>query len=426
MSVVNAKYENQSQQLYINSEGGFGGLGDQLNRFRVDLNTAPFSNTDDTILRASVTQFHMVKNFYNVNEHNNAVRLTWQGYTSPGTIVVNDLDVIVHIPHGNYTTHDQLFIAWANATAIQLNSAIQGGGTTFAVDDTETEAPNTHRNYPLASRDDSAGRLYEQELADPMWFRGRFTASNTAFRFNNLPTFQCLSVATADALTLNSGAALLPAVDFYNDSYILLGARRIENFQFFTGGAQVTEQSFSVVGAEHRLLVENWFPMNDALNTTPYIYLRSRNSRTQASSNLEEKNNPHNHSMINSSLLAKIPRVIARDGSVSFILENSPYFTNITAQQLNNIELELTDAKGRSLPSSTTINTPASDTIIALPPGVSQNKDGNAFCDMVMLIEKFQFNNPSALTGFGFTPPQLNPAQFSANPMMSVDNNGFR
>ena len=426
MSVVNTKYENQSQQLYINSEGGFGGLGDQLNRFRVDLNTAPFSNTDDTILRASVTQFHMVKNFYNVNEHNNAVRLTWEGYTSPGTIVVNDLDVIVHIPHGNYTTHDQLMIAFANATAVQLNSAIQGGGVTFAVDDTEDQAPNTHRNYPLASRDDSAGRLYEQELADPMWFRGRFTASNTAFRFTNLPTFQCLSVATADALTLNSGAALLPAVDFYNDSYILLGARRIENFQFFSGGATVTEQSFSVVGEAHRLLVENWFPMNDALNTTPYIYLRSRNSRTQASSNLEEKNNPHNHSMINSSLLAKIPRVIARDGSVSFILENSPYFTNITAQQLNNIELELTDAKGRSLPSSTTINTPASDTIIALPPGVSQNKDGNAFCDMVMLIEKFQFNNPSALTGFGFTPPQLNPAQFSANPMMSVDNNGFR
>ena len=426
MSVVNTKYENQSQQLYINSEGGFGGLGDQLNRFRVDLNTAPFSNSDDTILRASVTQFHMVKNFYNVNEHNNAVRLVWEGYTSPGTIVVNDLDVIVHIPQGNYTTHDQLFIAFANSVAVQLNIAIQGGGTTFAVDDTETEAPNTHRNYPLASRDDSAGRLYEQELADPMWFRGRFTASNTAFRFTNLPTFQCLSVATADALTLNSGAALLPAVDFYNDSYILLGARRIENFQFFTGGAQVTEQSFSVVGAEHRLLVENWFPMNDALNTTPYIYLRSRNSRTQASSNLEEKNNPHNHTMINSSLLAKIPRVIARDGSVSFILENSPYFTNITAQQLNNIELELTDAKGRNLPSCTTINTPASDTIIALPPGVSQNKDGNAFCDMVMLIEKFQFNNPSALTGFGFTPPQLNPAQFSANPMMSVDNNGFR
>ena len=424
---TNTKYENQSQQLYINSEGGFGGLGDQLDKFRVDLNTSPFSNTDDTILRASVTQFNMVKNFYNVNASNNAIRVSWEAYTSPGSIVVNDLDKIVKIPEGNYTTHDQLIIAFSNAVALVLNGAIQGGGTTFAVDDTETEAPNTHRNYPLASRDDSAGRLYEQELADPLWFRGRFTASNTAFRFNNLPVFQCLSVATNAELTLRDagGDAVIPAIDFYNDSYILLGARRLEVFEDIATAHPVL-QSFSVVAAEHRVLVENWFPMNDALNTTPYIYLRSRNSRTQASSNLEEGNNPHNHSMINSSLFAKIPRIIARDGSVSFILENSPYFTNITAQQLNSIELELTDAKGRPLPSSTTLNTPASDTIVALPTGVTQKKDGNAFCDMVLLIEKYQFNNPNSLTGFGFNPPQLNPAQFSTNPMMSVDNDGFR
>jgi len=428
MSVVNTKYENQSQQLYINSEGGFGGLGDQLNRFRVDLNTAPFSNTDDTILRASVTQFHMVKNFYNVNASNNAIRISWQSYTSPGSIVVNDLDVIVHIPEGNYTTHDQLAVAFFTAVAAGLSGAIQGGGVGFNINNGETYLPNTHRNHPLASRDDSAGRGYTAELPDPMWFNMRLSATDGNFRFTNLPVIQCLSVATTQALTLDNvvtGTTPLEAVDFYNDSYILLGGRRIETFEFFDDTPVL--QSFSVRADDSNLEVENWFPMNDALNTTPYIYLRSRNSRTQASSNLEEKQNPHNHSMINSSLLAKIPRVIARDGSVSFILENSPYFTNITAQQLNNIELELTDAKGRPLPSSTTLNTSApDDAILALPTGVTQNKDGNAFCDMVMLIEKFQFNNPSALTGFGFTPPQLNPAQFSANPMMSVDKNGFR
>ena len=430
MSVVNLKYENQSQQLYINSEGGFGGLGDQLNRFRVDLNTAPFSNTDDTILRASVTQFHMVKNFYNVNESNNAVRISWQGYTSPGSIVVNDFDAIIHIPDGNYTTHSQLAVAFFTAVATGLGNAIEGGGVSFSINNDVVYLPNTHRNYPLQDRDDAAGKLLTAELPDPLWFNMRLAASNTAFRFTNLPVIQCLSVATTQVLTdasVASDRGALKTVDFYNDSYILLGGRRIETFEFFADTPVL--QSFSVrvdAGALHTLEVENWFPMNDSLNTTPYIYLRSRNSRTQASSNLEEKQNPHNHSMINSSLLAKIPRIIARDGSVSFILENSPYFTNITAQQLNNIELELTDAKGRPLPSSTTLNTSASDDLLPLPTGVTQNKDGNAFCDMVMLIEKFQFNNPSALTGFGFTPPQLNPAQFSANPMMSVDNNGFR
>ena len=60
---TNTKYENQSQYLYVNTEAGFGGLGDQLDKWRIDLNTSPFSNTDDTILRASVTQFHMCKIF---------------------------------------------------------------------------------------------------------------------------------------------------------------------------------------------------------------------------------------------------------------------------------------------------------------------------------------------------------------------------
>ena len=58
-----SKYENSSQQLYINTESGFGSIGDQVDRWKVDLNTSPFENNDNTILRASVTQFNMTKNF---------------------------------------------------------------------------------------------------------------------------------------------------------------------------------------------------------------------------------------------------------------------------------------------------------------------------------------------------------------------------
>ena len=428
MSVVNTKYENQSQQLYINSEGGFGGLGDQINRFRVDLNTSPFSNTDDTILRASVTQFNMVKNFYNVNPSNNAVRVKWNGFTSNGTTISN-LDIIVHIREGNYTTHDQLAVAFFTAVNSALTRALGNPamGETFTFSSDETLMPNTHRNYPLQDRDDAAGKLLTAEAPDPLHFTGKFTLNNNNnFRFNNLPLIQCLSVSTTQALILtdNGVDVDLPAIDFYNDSYILLGGRRVERFD--SAILSTTPQSFAIGVENNVLYVQNWFPMNDDLNTTPYIYLRSRNSRTQASSNLEEKNNPHNHSMINSSLLAKIPRVIARNGSVSFILENSPYFTNITAQQLNNIELELTDAKGRPIPPAVTSQSIAAPHGAAVPTGAAQNKDGNLFCDMVMLIEKYQFNNPNALTGFGFNAPQLNPTVFSTNPMMSVDNNGFR
>ena len=430
---TNTKYENQSQLLFVNTEAGFGGLGDQLDKWRIDLNTSPFSNTDDTILRASVTQFHMCKNFYNINKTNNAVRVIWKAFNMTAgstSVVINATDVVVHILPGDYTTHDQLAMAFFNAVKGALDTAVSGGNITFATSNAETSMPNTHRNRALASRDDSAGRAYQLEPPDTYRFQGSFTCSNTAFRFNELPVIQCLSIATNETLftkTTVGGSQVpfsLPEIDFYNDSYALLGGRRIETFE---ERDTATLQSFSAKKDDHVLYIQNWFPMNNILSTTPYLYLRSRNSRTQASSNLEEGSNPHNHTMLNSSILAKIPRFNARDGSVSYFIENSPYFTNITAQQLNNIELELTDAKGRPIPSALTSESVLSVNHVDPPDGVVQNRDGNGFCDMVLLIEKYQFNNPSALKGFG--PPkiaQLNPAVFSTNPMMSVDNDGYK
>ena len=430
-----SKYENSSQQLYINTENGFGSIGDQVDRWKVDLNTSPFENNDNTILRASVTQFNMTKNFYNINETNDALRVTWEHYVSPGSITVNDLDTVVHITNGDYTTHDQLVMAMFNAVAPALNTAIAGSSVTFLTDNPEASMPVTHRNYPLQSRDDSAGRLYSLEPPDSLWFQGSFTAiaaSNnnplTTFRFNNLPVIQCLSIATNEALFIRNNyedtpdVTALEPIDSYNDSYILFGGRRIETYED-VAVAYPTTQSFSVKATEHVLYLQNWFPMNNKLNTCPYLYLRSRNSRTQASSNLEEKATPHNHTMVNSSILAKIPRFIDRDGSVSYTLENSPYFTNITQHNLNSIEFELTDAKGRSIPEALTSQSIASLNAEALPDGLKQNKDSNLFVDMVILVEKFAFQGQNNLTGYPSAPPPIDTTRFSNNPNMTINPN---
>ena len=163
--------------------------------------------------------------------------------------------------------------------------------------------------------------------------------------------------------------------------------------------------------------------MNNKLNTCPYLYLRSRNSRTQASSNLEEKATPHNHTMVNSSILAKIPRFIDRDGSVSYTLENSPYFTNITQHNLNSIEFELTDAKGRSIPEALTSQAITSANAQPVPDGVKQNKDSNSFVDMVILVEKFAFQSQNNLAGYPSAPPPIDTNRFSNNPNMSINPN---
>ena len=420
---MTSKYENQSQQLYINSEGGFGSIGDQINKFKVDLNTSPFSNADDTILRCSLTQFNMTKNFYDVNENNNAVRICWKGYTDTGNTgkVVSNVDTIIRIPPGDYPTHSALISAFADKVKEVLDAAV--ADLTFTI---TNSIPKTYRNFPF----DSTNYIDQPDATsefENLRFMMTFTCSNTAFRFTHNPHFQCLSVATANALELGvtnaDRSATLEPSEFYSDSFALLGGVRVEEYKAFNATLQ---QSFSVQKANHILRVANWFPMNNETNTMPYIYLRSRNSRTQASSNLEEGNNPHNHHMINSSLFAKIPRKVKRDGSVYYELENSPYFTNITQRQLNTLEFELTDHKGRELPQSSVgkdyTGNLTSTEVEALPSGVSISKNGNLFCDMVLLVEKFAFNNPSALVGFGSAPPPVNTNQFSENPTMTINN----
>ena len=86
--MANSKYENQSQQLYMNTESGFGGIGDQINRWKDDLNTSPFQNEDNMILRLNLTNFSMAKNWCNINETNGAVRMRWEGYTDPISLMV--------------------------------------------------------------------------------------------------------------------------------------------------------------------------------------------------------------------------------------------------------------------------------------------------------------------------------------------------
>ena len=423
--MANSKYENQSQQLYINSEGGFGSIGDQINRWKVNLNTSPFSNQDDTILRASLTQFSMPKNFYDINENNNAIRMIWGGYTDTTTSkAVATVDTILRIPPGDYKSHTSVIEAFAALIKVEMDDAVTD--LTFTV---TSELPTTHRNQPYD------GTNFNDEpttttAVDDYRFILKFACSDTDFRFDNLPIFQTLSIGDHNSVT-NLYAAAISIQEYYNDSYILLGGIRVEKWEVlvpnFSGWtSQPTSQSFSVKADEHSLYVGNWFPMNTQLNTMPYIYLRSRNSRTQATSNLEEIENSHNHNIINSNLFAKIPRESKRDGSVYYELKNSPYFTNITQQQLISLEFELTDAKGRPLPQSSVGNVYSGQTsvanLVALPTGHTISREGNLFCDMVLLIEKFSFNNPSALVGFGNVPPPIDVTRFSENPNMSINN----
>ena len=78
------RYEKETQHLFVSSERLFGSGGTQ-NHFKIELNDAPFHNDDSSILRLSLQQFNMCKNFANVNYTNNKIRMFMKGFTNTGT-----------------------------------------------------------------------------------------------------------------------------------------------------------------------------------------------------------------------------------------------------------------------------------------------------------------------------------------------------
>ena len=132
------RYEKETQHLFVSSERLFGSGGTQ-NHFKIELNDAPFKNDDSSILRLSLQQFNMCKNFANVNHTNNKIRMFMKGFTHTETgIGFKDIDTIVTIPVGNYSTHNALAQAFAVAVKEVLENNAATGTTAATITPTGT------------------------------------------------------------------------------------------------------------------------------------------------------------------------------------------------------------------------------------------------------------------------------------------------
>ena len=342
MSGVAGKYENQSQLLFVSSESGFETIGNQ-NHFRVNLNSMPFKNEDNTILRMSLKQFSLPKNFYNINKSNNSIRMFLKTFTSGFTNVPN-IDTIITIPEGDYLTHESLADAFAQAVVAKLIEKVTSFTTSnlSGAADMEvfrsTHVTDSAVSIPLVGSDYNDFRLNIQ-----------ITCSNNAFDWGQPLNFQCLNVPTSTVYNLDNGSGSqgdeVSTTQLFNDSYILFGGKRIEEFQgdTTTPGYNITtpQTSFSSIkktSATGTMQITSWYPMNSALHTNEYIYISSHQVHSQASSSLEKVSNEHAHTFITSNILGKALRHINPDHSVSFrIVEPSPYFSNITSYFVNEI-----------------------------------------------------------------------------------------
>ena len=211
---------------------------------------------------------------------------------------------------------------------------------------------------------------------------------------------------------IRQGGADVLADEKFNDSYILLGGRRIETFEgtptapIWNANAKVSLSSIAVDNVCH---IQSWYPMNNALHTCEYVYITSPQCHSQASNNLVEMSSSHAHKFISSNIIGKAMRVTnPSDGSVFYkIVDQSPFFTNITSSSVSTLTFELRDSRGRLLPYESPSKT-ATTTLEAYS-GDDQVRDGNTAVDMTLLMEKFVGNAPQKLQGYPAPNPQPNP-----------------
>lgn len=358
------EFAAESQEIFIDSQSGFGlsAPGNQFDDFKINFNTQPFEAGSDSILRLSLTQFNAAKQWYDVNENNNAIRMFNAASTN-----LNAGDGMITIPSGDFMNNNCLADALTDSIRDQLQVRFKTGNPTAAIVSTQTISVADPTNA-------STGKLipFNRQYRNDNKLIMTFTAPGTQ-GFDTDIVFQTLQVPIDQTVTLTGGGVLTSTQQF-NDSYWLLGGKRVESYE-----AVPTTQSFqvtisTVTNANDTLTVKSFFPTAAEVNTLPHLYLRCDVADNQVSSNMIASTEQHNHQATHSTILGKIPRVMNGRQQVSYTLDSglTRFFSNLNTRFMNDLRFSIVDHRGRAIPEAT----------------IGQKSIGNMFCNFALKIEK--------------------------------------
>ena len=375
-----------AQEVFINSEAGFGNAGgNQVDSFKLNFNQQPFESGDDTQLKVSLSQFHMTKNFYDVNATNNTIRMTVAGSTE-----MTNADALIKLDEADYTNSNMLADELAVQIGAQLTTLFGANVIGNSVLSKTAWVPDLAET-PVGG-DNHIGVIKSMKSLDKNkgLFKLTFTAP-TGKSFDVTPVFQCLQVPPETTCAL-TGGGLLTAEEQFNDSYVLLGGKRIETFEAVAATQSFTVEITSQAVANDTLTITGTYPMNQEQNTLPYLYLQLSSARNQGTSNLIASAEEHNHEITYSTILAKIPRVMNYVQQVSYVLGKSDteYFAMLNTRYMNSLLFSITDHRGRPIAGATG----------------NQKSDGNIICDFSVKVEKVRTPfEPNRLVGAPPPPP---------------------
>jgi len=342
--------EVRSTELYINTEGLYpNDQGTQFTRFKLDFLEAPFAVADDERLKILPTSAFIAKNWDDLNDTNRFVRL----FVGRNSNIFDQIDEIIGIPSGDYCTHESLVAALGTAITDVLNDNLAGATTVAATtplmdQHVTTAPPGTGAVVPVGG-----ANIFRPIL------NLRLTLSGSqAWSEDDYPIIQCLSLDANGNFQIEGTDVPvdITQTEQNNDSYILLGGRRITTFKNGSIDEPLTtaDSSFDYdnpVSNTDFLNITSPWRMNYQLNTLPHIYLNCQQTLNQGTTNLQEFNGVNQtKGMIHSDCVAKLRRTYSREnfGQISYELESGrDFFSPIGTRYLSNLVLSLQDHKGR-------------------------------------------------------------------------------
>jgi len=307
--------------------GSVGSALSTFTRFKICFTSTPLTCKNGQVNKISLIQFNAHRNWYTVNKFNSKFFVK---YVKGGV----EFSVTGNLTHKDYGSIGDVATEFATQLKSLLDTA--QGGTGFGA---------VANQVPVAGQ--RTGQTGKRSFSCDMTSAATLTLSSIRVQF---PQFRDSSDET----------------DF-NDSYVLLGGKRI------TDSTDTTTSSIKVTIAGNKVSFQAPFPM--VLQTQPYMYLSLNVSNDNLqTANLGNVNAAIDEHVTSSCFLGKIP--IQNEYCAIQLDESTPYFMTTSQRTVTELLFQCLDGHGRAFPF-----------IDDVGDGDNIETQGNLFSDMIIRHE---------------------------------------
>lgn len=352
-----------SRDIFLSTQqsGAIGTAESSFDKFRMCMNTSPITCDNGQMIKLGLAQFYANRSFYLINKFNNRVDIYAEITQETTTSSVEYIQRAVYLQEGDYGTikdiqdeladkicaalrrfgmdaTDMAYIVDSNANPtfdkkLDIKITRVATGTDNLPDGTEANVENV--------TDGSAkdARVTKLRIVCPQWHSSDPTSFNESY-----------IILGGKRITNNIYDVIVDDADYTSDYWFDSTNRDADTF---ANDIDYVEDSFDIkivpdASGVDVITIKGYFPME--LKTNNFVYLKCHES----GSNMMSQNLNSSHGlaqdthMLSTPTLAKIP---VSDGGIAVQFDSdSPYFLFTSNQHISEILFELVDHHGRPIP----------------------------------------------------------------------------